>query len=104
MTLCSTSWNIYAGQGDSTTLFVLVRMEPVFTADPNQGGWRQGDTDMCPGFWLAQPNEGIDKWIRGGVSGRSKRIPSLALVSRRPGVASLAELYLDIFECAPPTL
>lgn len=50
MTLCSTSWNTYAGQGDSEALFVLVRMERVFTGDPDQGGWRQGTLTCVQAF------------------------------------------------------
>lgn len=48
MTLCSTSWIIYAGQGDSATLFVLVRMERVFTGDPDRGGWGQDVLSSLP--------------------------------------------------------
>lgn len=55
MTRCSTSWSIYAGQGDSATLFVLVRMERVFPGDPDRGGWAQGSTD------LSGPNEGNEQ-------------------------------------------
>lgn len=93
MTLCSTSWSICAGQGDSAALFVLVRKEQVFTGDPDQGGWRQGNADSCPGFGqLGQMKEKNRRGEEDSVGEKVLFLPSLALVSHGAGVASLAEL------------